>query len=553
MKKLFTLIAAIGLTASTAFGQLTNGSHAPNWTMTDLNGNTWDLYTLLAQGKPVFIDVSATWCGPCWNYHNTHAMDSLYDMHGPSGTLDQMCYVFFIEGDASTNTACLTSSVGCNSSTQGNWVSTTSFPIIDMPANSTFASDYSIAYFPTIYMICPDQKIYEVGQVNYASLVAAMNTCPFPLDALPLNANILSCTTTFSPTFTLKNNSLTTALTSCTITYKIDNGSPMTNNWTGNIAAGQSATVTLPTVTTTIGNHTLTVETSNPNASTDYNLNNDTHTYSFGVVTSAGTPIAFTNSFAATSFPYTSWELSNPDNDQTWAHVATNTGCLKYDCYNDGNRGSQDVFVVEPVDLSTATTPSLKFDVANARYSASYTERLEVYVSSDCGATWTSVYNKSGTTLATVADNTNAFTPTSAAQWRTECIDLSAYAGNNKVFVKFVGTNDFGNNIYVDNINISNTSCTTGIVDLNSANGLNLFPNPVNDELNVNFNLDANVPVTINVYNMVGELVSTKSLGTMSSGKQTVQLGTAELSNGLYMVELVAGQNRSVSRLTVTH
>jgi hypothetical protein len=553
MKKLLTLIAGITLTATTSFAQLTNGSHAPNWTMTDINGNSWDLYTLLAQGKPVFFDVSATWCNPCWNYHNGRAMDSLYNIHGPAGTQDQMCYVFFIEGDATTNTACLTSANGCNSTTQGDWVSTTDFPIIDMPANSTFATDYSIAYFPTIYMVCPDQKVYEVGQVGYASLVAAMNTCPFNLDALPSNANLLTCTTNYSPTFTLKNNSLTAALTTCDITYKIDNGAPMPYSWSGNIAAGQSATVTLPSVAVTMGNHTLMVTTSNPNASTDNNLNNDSHTYSFGVVTANGTPVSYTNSFATTVFPYSNWELGNPDNDITWAHVATNTGCLKFDCYNDGNRGTQDAFIVEPVDLTGTTTPSLKFDVAHRIYSAAYTEKLDVFVSTDCGATWTSVYSKAGATLASVAGaSTAAFTPT-ATQWRNDCVDLTPYAGNNKVFIKFVGTNDFGNNMYVDNINVSNSACATGIVDINSANGMNIFPNPVSELVNVNFNLDASTNVTVNVYNAVGALVSTKSLGEMTSGTQNVQISTEGLSNGLYMVELIAGQNRSVSRMTVAH
>lgn len=552
MKKLLSLIAGIALTSSAAFGQLTNGSTAPNWTLTDINGNSWTLYTLLAQGKPVFIDVSATWCGPCWNYHNTRALDSLYDFHGPAGTIDQMCYVFFIEGDGATNSADLN---GTGSNTQGDWVTGTPFPIIDPAAAviNPWNTSYAIAYFPTIYMICPDQKIYEVGQVNYASLVSAMNTCPFPLDVLPSNANMLACNTTFNPEFTMKNNSMSVALTSCAITYKIDAGSPQVYNWTGNLAAGQSTSVSLPTTTTTVGNHTLMITTANPNAGIDNNNNNNTHTYSFGVVTVAGSAIAYTNSFTTVSFPYSNWELSNPDNDITWTRVSTNSGSLKNDCYNNGNRGSQDAFILEPMDLSTATTPSLKFDLADCQYSAAYVERLEVYVSGDCGVTWTSGYNKSGATLATVAMSTNAFTPTTAGQWRTECVDLTPYIGNNKVFVKFVCTNDYGNNMYIDNINVSNVACATGIIDLNNIDGMNLFPNPVNDQLNIRFSLNETAPVIINIYNMIGELVSTKTLGDMSGGIQNVQMSTLGLDNGLYMVELIAGENRSLNRVTVAH
>jgi hypothetical protein len=168
MKKLLFSMVWVLLGVTTALAQLASGSVCPNWTGTDLNGNTHTLYDYLDQGKTVYIDVSATWCGPCWNYHNTHALEGIWDQYGPSGTNEAM--VFFIEGDGSTNTACLYGPSGCVGGTQGNWVNGTGYPIID---DASIANLLQISYYPTIYMVCPaDKKIYLVGQLNTTGLWA---------------------------------------------------------------------------------------------------------------------------------------------------------------------------------------------------------------------------------------------------------------------------------------------------------------------------------------------------------------------------------------------
>ena len=80
-----------------------DGSVAPDFTLTDLNGTSHNLYNLLDDGYTVFIDFSAIWCGPCWGYHTSGALEDLYMNHGPAGypnvnanTTDDVM-VFFIK------------------------------------------------------------------------------------------------------------------------------------------------------------------------------------------------------------------------------------------------------------------------------------------------------------------------------------------------------------------------------------------------------------------------------------------------------------------------
>jgi hypothetical protein len=160
-KTVFSALAFLFF-ATFAFAQLQNGSTAPDWKMKDINNKVWHLYDLTAKGKTVFIDVSATWCGPCWKYHQRRSLDSLYEQHGPKGTIDKSCYVFFIEGDGTTTSSDLN---GTGKRTVGNWLTGTDFPIINPGADTInqFCANYKIQYFPSIFMICPDNRIYLVG------------------------------------------------------------------------------------------------------------------------------------------------------------------------------------------------------------------------------------------------------------------------------------------------------------------------------------------------------------------------------------------------------
>jgi len=92
-----------------------------------------------------------------------------------------------------------------------------------------------------------------------------------------------------------------------------------------------------------------------------------------------------------------------------------------------------------------------------------------VYISTDCGSTWTLLqsYGEDAATpnsWVTGSNNTNVFVPSSASNWcgsgsNASCktINLNTYAGNDEVRIKFQGKNAFGNNLYLDNININGT------------------------------------------------------------------------------------------------
>lgn len=184
-KQILYLFFASFFFANNGMAQLSDGSVAPNWTLTDIDGNTHTLYDYLDAGKTVYIDFFATWCGPCWSYHNSGAMEDLYYEYGPDGTDEVM--VFAIEGDANTPLSALYGT----GNTQGDWVTGTPYPIIE---GESIIGDYQIAYWPTIYAICPNRIITELGAVSTSALYAHVDECP-PMGAFITDVGVenVSC------------------------------------------------------------------------------------------------------------------------------------------------------------------------------------------------------------------------------------------------------------------------------------------------------------------------------------------------------------------------
>ena len=169
----------------------------------------------------------------------------------------------------------------------------------------------------------------------------------------------------------------------------------------------------------------------------------------------------------------------------------------------------------------------LDFYVAYAQY-ATENDRLEVVYSTDCGATWSSVWNMAGAALATAPPTTARFVPT-PSQWAAYTVNLSAVPAN--AIIALRATSDFGNALYVDDVTLrpANGTATAAAATIQSAT---LAPNPASAQSLLTFTLPKSAAVRVAVVDALGRTVATPANSNLGSGQQQVAITTADLAPG---------------------
>lgn len=361
----------------------------------------------------------------------------------------------------------------------------------------------------------------------------------------------ITCVNSIHPVISIKNNGSNT-ITSAIINYQINNEPVLTSNWNNTLNTSASANINIPTITgLPSGTNSLKVwltDINNNGITTVGNCGTASTTFYVAPSTAAVAPLS--ESFTATTFPPVDFGLDNPDGGITWTRVSTGntSNSMRVNCFNYGSIGAEDALIVKPIDISNLPNPTLTFDVAHAMYNSSYNDRLKVLVSTNCGNNWNEVYNKAGSTLATAPATTSNFTPNSS-QWRNEQIDLSSYSSANKLFIKFVCVNGYGNNIYVDNINV--LSVYASIENTNSIENITVYPNPAQDFVNISISLAEQNEVTISLFNMLGEALMIIDKGKLTAGSQLLQLNIADLASGIYNISIKVGETKSIHRIVI--
>jgi len=228
------------------------------------------------------------------------------------------------------------------------------------------------------------------------------------------------------------------------------------------------------------------------------------------------------------------WKVENPTGGITWN---LNTGVGGYslsaqsvyiDNYNYGNYHALDYLVSPDYDLSSNLSGyQLSFDLAYAAYPGYY-DTLRVYGSTDCGMTKSMLFEAGGNDLATAPEDGNPFVPTSA-QWYTVMLPLNQFVGFSNVRFYFENKTEYGNNLYLDNINIP---VTVNVDEANSLKRVILSPNPANNKVVLSGLPEKSLSIVLT--DLSGKLMMEKQ--TLSTNEFMIDI--SDLPAGYYLVRI---------------
>jgi hypothetical protein len=321
-------------------------------------------------------------------------------------------------------------------------------------------------------------NLFTEGQVNRMGIViessprrASLLTSPGLSDPLPVPNDLgirtvlsplpTECTSPLTPGIEVRNYGSNQAL-SARVSVAVNGSTVETKDVALNLAYLESAMVTFAPTPVTAGNSTVTFSILLTNGVTDGRSQNNTLSAPVFVPEAISAPFAENFNVLPPK-----WTIQNPDQQIAWQlrtapkETTTNKALfLNFFEYED-NLGEQDIFLSPVFNLSSASVVSLVFEVAHARYQAS-NDQLKVIVLRNCEdlSQGVTVFNKAGASLATATATTQSFVPADGSQWRKETVNLNQFVGETHVQLAFVGINDWGNNVYIDNISV-----TTSIVE----------------------------------------------------------------------------------------
>jgi citrate lyase gamma subunit len=220
---------------------------------------------------------------------------------------------------------------------------------------------------------------------------------------------------------------------------------------TVNLGTGETASFTVIFAPTTVGEKTATIKVDDNGTIREIIIKGNAVDYTV-------TEFPYKETFDGKKFPPSGWLSLG---EEPWIRVTTGgnpacdpfgAGMLKYNCW-DYYSGSQGTLVSRRLDIGSGTY-GVGFKMYRDDEYSDAVDKVEVYINTQANTT-------GATLLGTVHRNTTLSPAVSEEGWYDYVFEIPNTFVENPSYVLLVATSDWGNNIFVDEFTVAQTSTVT--------------------------------------------------------------------------------------------
>jgi thiol-disulfide isomerase/thioredoxin len=381
------------------------------------------------------------------------------------------------------------------------------------------------------------------------------------------------CTNEITPKMEIQNNS-DTEITSLDAYYTLNAKKSDKLPWKGSLKKGEKAIITFPLTTGNVGKSnplTFGVENINEGKTIDYaSLNNTTSAYAIKILPSKPAATATklvmdfeTSAIAAVpnnAFLYTSdretasftavYDKSPFGGTQEVGAFGQSKRAFWFNFRDLNVKGETAALTFFKLNLKDTKNANLKFDYSYAQVNANTADKFEVLASSDCGATYKTLFSKAGAALNVVPPH--AIAAPKNNEWKTEEISMTDFDGAEEVIMMFRATSNAvsGSLFFLDNINVD--AKIVAVEDVLENATLEIAPNPATEFAAINLNLNETMDASVRVFDVTGKQVAVLADNqAFAAGRTQLRWNIDTMPQGVYIVKVESAKGQMTKRVAV--
>ena len=221
-----------------------------------------------------------------------------------------------------------------------------------------------------------------------------------------------------------------------------------------------------------------------------------------------------------------------------WFEGNNNTSSCVMMSSKDGSSISVDDLISPSYNLSSYTTPAIKFKYTGAAVNTFPTNEVSVYYTTNCGDNWAFLGKLSNLHVARAGLYTTNYAPD--GDWQDTVMTKSALKNDNVQFKFEYSNSGASNNFYLDDIEIGEEADLLK-QNIEPLSRVNIFPNPSLGDVNILISNIKNKNISVTLLDILGQEVKNLYQGEVIQDNLQIETNLNSLDKGVYFINVSEG------------